>query len=570
MPESVYRGVEALLESQPEYRGGEGEWEVIVKYHGSLAEVEAALEARAELLGDSFAILTLKAGRIPLLYNYSEIEYVELPKTLTFSLQSELAASCVTQVQGAGSYALRGKGVLVGIIDSGIDYTHPDFQDDDGNSRILYFWDQSGKGPGTPPEGFREGVEYTSAQFTQALRSGRPLDVIPLLDDIGHGTAVAGIAAGNGRASGGAQKGAAPEASIIAVRIGEQGRRSFARTTEIMRAFQYISNRALALEMPVAINLSFGTNNGSHSGSSLFETYIDAVAQRWKTVIAVATGNEGFAGHHYMGQLESGRTLNVEFVVGAQLHSLYLTLWKSFADTFDIELITPGGYSSGLLSRAQPFTRVMLEGARVAVAYGQPSFYDANQEVFIEIMRTPQPIPQGIWVLRVTGRQITEGTFHIWLPTTEEVGAESAFSSPEPELTITLPATAQNVISVGGYDALVGSAASFSGRGYTYRDVYVKPDLVAPAVNILTARPRGGYDTLSGTSMAAPFVTGAAALMMEWGIVLGHDNFLYGQRVKAYLQRAASRPQDMDYPNPVWGYGALCLKNAMDSLVEFQ
>jgi len=161
-----------------------------------------------------------------------------------------------------------------------------------------------------------------------------------------------------------------------------------------------------------------------------------------------------------------------------------------------------------------------------------------------------------------------DGRFDIWLPTVEEAGMGTAFTRPSPETTLTLPSTARYVISVGGYNGTINAAAQFSGRGFTRNNDYEKPDLVAPAVGIVSARPGGGYDSFTGTSMAAPFVAGAAALMMQWGIVLGNDPFLYGQRVKAFLKKGARRNAGMAYPNPIWGYGALCLKDAMDYLQE--
>jgi len=541
-------------------------WEIIVKYSGDIYRLEAELGVEVEILEEGFAIITLQSDQISLLYNYKEIEYIEMPKTLTLVLYQSIRISCVSAVHSPEEYNLRGEGVLIGIIDSGIDYTHPDFRKDDGTSRILYLWDQT-EGE-NPPYGFRQGTEYDNDQINMALNSAQPFDSVPSVDTIGHGTAVAGIAAGNGRASNGEEKGAAPEASLIIVKLGNRGFESFARTTEIMRALKYILDKAEELRMPVAINLSYGTNDGSHDGSSLFETYINAAAQRWKTVIVAAAGNEGAAGHHFSGEIAAGETIDVGFVITEQLNSLYLTFWKNFVDQLTLELILPSGNSTGELDPWQYYAIKDMDGVSIQVNYGQPTHYNEDQEIFFRISDQESAVPQGIWLLRVRGMKVVDGRFDIWLPTVEEVGMDIAFTEPSPEITLTLPSTAQNVISAGGYNGALNIAAQFSGRGLTRNNVCVKPDLVAPAVDIVSARAGGGYDSFTGTSMAAPFVTGATALLMEWGIVLDNDPFLYGQRVKAFLKKGARRNPGRTYPNPVWGYGALCLEDTLVYLIR--
>jgi len=539
-----------------------GNFEVIVKYHGNIEQIAESLGIEAEILTESYAIITLDAGQLEELRQFSEIEYIELPKTLVYLLNRALRNSCIDQVQQR--MGLSGKGTIIGTIDSGIDYTHPDFRNPDGSTRILYVWDQTS--PGIPPAGFSAGNEYTAADLNQALMSSQPLDVIPILDTVGHGTAVAGVAAGNGRSGGGDYVGVAPEASLIVVRLGQKGQESFARTTEIMRAIKYIISRATELNMPVSINLSYGTNNGSHDGNSLFETYINDMAARWKTVISVATGNEGFAGHHYFGQAVANGTITVEFITVGNYSDFYLTLWKNFVDTFTFELIAPSGQSTGMITPLNELSIFTIDNMRITIVYGQPTPYNEAQEVFFYFEAVDDFITQGLWQLNVTATQVVQGGFDIWLPVTEKVGTETAFLRPDINTTLTLPSTAISVIAVGGYNSQINAVADFSGRGYTRSIVYVKPDLVAPAVGIITPRAGGGYDAFSGTSIAAPFVTGSAALMMEWGIVEGNDAFLYGQRVKAELQKGAKRMPGIVYPNREWGYGTLCLENTFTYL----
>ena len=515
--------------------------EYIIKYHGILN-----LEGYdVELLNESYAIVTTDAAGIEQLYHHIQIEYVEPAKKLFLSRLDSMGYSCINSVKSKSGMGLNGRGVAIGVIDSGIDVTHPDFLNPDGKTRVAYFWDM--EGIGTPPAGFLFGAEYNAQQIDSgAIQNG---------DTVGHGTAVSGIAAGN--------MGIASGASIIVVKLNLRE----VRSTDIMRGIKYVIDRAQSMEMPCAINLSFGTNDGSHTGDSLFETYISDMARRWKSMIVCAAGNEGYSGHHFEGKLGPVEELNVDFATAAHISRMYLSLWKNFADRVSYELIGPSGRSSGRLTEVMGRLDTVLDGVRVRLIYGQPNHYSDRQEVYLQFEAINGPIPNGIWTLRCYGEDIVEGTFNVWLPNIGAVTERTAFLEPSVYLTMTIPSTSDNVISVGGYRGSTGTISAFSGRGNHFEGCKAQLDIVAPAENIFTAKAGGGYDAFTGTSMAAPFVTGSAALMMEWGIVRGNDIFLYGERIKAFLCRNAVRKENVKYPNPMWGYGALNLCETMEDLI---
>lgn len=544
----------------------DGKIEVVIKYNGDANKLAEQFNAVVEVLSDNYAIVSLNVDLLPLLYDNEQVEYVELPKILTFLSRATLIHTCVTSVQSESGFDLRGKGVIVGIIDSGIDFTHPDFINDDNTSRILYLWDQSTTG--NPPEGFRSGTEFSNSQLNEAINSSSPFDIVNSSDFVGHGTAVAGVAASNGRTDPSRVMGIAPESSLIVVKLGRTDVQGFARSTEIMRAVKYIIDKARTLNMPVAINISYGTNNGSHSGDTLFEEYINSVSNQWKTVICVATGNEGVAAHHFFYNIKNNETINVQLVTSGGINRIFMSLWKDFADSLIVELVAPSGQSSGPVRPSQSFTRFTTGGIDVSIILGQPTHYNQFQEMFFYAESDIQ-LPTGIWRLIITGENVVNGDINIWLPTLEEVTSVTSFSNPSTDITLTIPSTALKVISVGGYNSHINASADFSGRGFTRANIYTKPDLVAPAVNIVTTKAGGGYGNFTGTSFAAPYITGAAAIMMEWGIVRGNDRFLYGQRVKSFLHRGANRKASIVYPNNIWGYGSLSLCDTMNLLIEF-
>lgn len=542
-------------------------WDVIIKYSGDIEALSGDGIRAVPLLG-GFAVVSLPQNKIREFAGHPQVEFVELPKRLYFQVRQGLDASCFRSVQGAGeANGLSGKGVLVGIVDSGVDWRHPDFCNEDGTSRILNLWDQSAQPePGqNPPKGYLRGVEYTGEEINRALfLPDQEGDFLVRERDLsGHGTSVLGIAAGNGRASGGVNRGAAYASDIIAVKMGIPGENSFPRTVELMEGVDYLIRQAQILGKPMALNVSFGNNYGSHRGDSLPEIYLTNVSNTGRTVICVGTGNNGNDRIHTSGTLDTGQSTEIQFSVSSREKTLNVQLWKSYADEMEISLVTPSGQRIGPLAEQIGTQRYRTENTELLIYYGKPGPFQVTQEVYFDFIPQQEYILSGVWRLELRGRRIKDGGYQLWLPGGQVLNPGTGFYYPKAEETLTIPSTAEKVISVGAYDSRLNALADFSGRGGE-RITYFKPDLVAPGVGITAPVPGGEYATVTGTSFATPFVTGAAALLMEWGIVRGNDPFLWGEKVKAYLRRGAQPlPGIVKYPDPAVGYGALCVRDSL-------
>lgn len=543
------------------------EWELIVKYSGTLEAVKEIAVSVTELM-NGYAVVVIKEERIEELAGIAEIEFVEKPKSLYFEAEAGRQASCIDTVQFP-PYSLRGRGTLVGIIDSGIDYANPAFRNEDGTTRIVSLWDQTIAG--VPPEGYALGTEYTREELNAALAETderERFQIVPSRDISGHGTAVAGIAAGNGAGSRGQRyRGAAPEAELIVVKMGVPRTEGFPRTTELMTGVDYVIRKALHMRMPVAVNISFGNTYGSHDGTSLVERFLNDISDTWKNVICVGSGNEGSSAGHAAGRVSDEEEKVVELAVQEMEPALNVQIWKSYVDDMDISVISPSGTRVGPFQEILGPQRFVLGGTELLIYYGEPKPYSVKQEIYISFIPRESYIDSGVWKLVLTPRRIVDGSYQMWLPAQEALNVGTAFLLPNSSSTLTIPSTASLVVTVAAYDARTFSYADFSGRGpaAVYEGSGVpKPDLAAPGVLVNAPVPGGGYRAFSGTSFAAPFVTGSAALLMEWGIVRGNDPYLYGEKVKAYLRRGARElPGYSEWPNAQLGYGALCVRDSL-------
>lgn len=528
-------------------------WEVIVKYSGPEEGLSGEGISVVPLLG-GYAVVTIPEREIDAFSRRIQVEFVEKPKKLYFATAQGKRASCISSVQ-IGREGLSGEGILVGAADSGIDYFHPDFRNEDGTTRILKLWDQTV--PGNPPKGYATGSEYTEEEINEALSlsetEGRRL--VPVRDISGHGTAVLGIAAGNGRASSGENRGVAYKSGILAVKLGIPREDSFPRTTELIQAVDYLVRQSLEMGMPMAINLSFGNNYGSHRGDSLLETYLDSVSNMGRLCICTGTGNNGNQALHTGGRIRTGEVQEIELGVSPYEAALNVQLWKHYEDVMEIYLENPTGMRIGPLYENLGPQRYRAEDTELLIYYGKPGPYFVTQEIYIDFIPTGNYVNSGVWKIILRGKDIKDGQYFFWLPGGNVLNPLTSFYLPRAEGTLTIPSTALRLISVGAYDSRSDVYADFSGRGSRFLP-YGKPDFVAPGVDITAPRPGGSYGSFTGTSFAAPFATGACALLMEWGIVRGNDPFLYGEKVKAYLRRGARRlPGYEEFPNETVGWG---------------
>ena len=547
------------LELNVGYNPIEREWDLIIKYSGSL-ECVRELGAKVVEMQNGYAIITIPESLIDAMSNCPTVEYVEKPKRLFFQIENGKRVSCITPVQ-LPPLSLSGEGVLVAVIDSGINYENAVFRNADGTTRIRNLWDQTITGK--PPEGYVIGTEYTQEQINQALQATtrqEQLQIVPSQDFSGHGTSVAGIAVGNSAD----YRGVAFQSELLVVKLGTPREGGFPRTTELIQALDYVVRKALEYQMPVAINLSFGNTYGPHDGSSLLERFIEDIANIWKNVICVGTGNEGSGAGHTSGVLVEEEETIIELAVQENEATLNVQIWKAYFDSVDISLISPSGVRIGPIQEQLGSQRFTVGNTQILLYYGKPNPFSIDQEIFIEFLPRISYIDSGVWRIILTPREIVNGEFSLWLPSQGVLNPGTGFLFPIEERTLTIPSTSYRTIGVGAYDSATFTYADFSGRGPAGPGRRAKPDIVAPGVDILAPVPGGTFMELSGTSFATPFATGGAALLMEWGIVRGNDPFLYGEKVKAYFQRGA-RPFAgiTEYPSSLVGYGALCVEDSL-------
>ena len=538
-----------------QYSPDNGEIELVVLYGDNFLRFKNSVDAigaKVEDLGYGFGILIIKVNDLNRIIELEGLQYIELPKILYTSAYDSNRASCIPSVWN--NYNLTGEGILVGFLDTGIDYTHNAFKDADGNTRIEYIYDLENR------------VVYDRNKINEALKSEDPFSVVPEIDLSGHGTHVAGIACAGGNINFD-NYGVAYKSSIAMVKITGENSLRAALSTQLMRGLKFLMDKSNEINKPLVVNISLSTNDGSHNGSSLLEKYIQTFTQLQKAVIVVAAGNEGNSAHHVGGEMKKEEDLDLN--IGEGEKGIILDFYKPVLVDVSVEVISPTGVSTGPMELSESYKERFVGREKIVVYSTGPKPFDIQGQTTISILPLGDTITSGGWRIIVRKLNNYEGYFDIWLPIAEGLNERTRFLQPDVYNTLGIPATVEGVISVGSYNFLNNNLSAFSGRGVVRPEWLINPDLVAPGANILSTVEEQGFDTKSGTSMAAPQVAGICALLFEWGIIRNNDPFLYGERIKYYLIKGAKRTIFGEaYPNPDLGYGFVCLDRTMELLIN--
>ena len=500
--------------------------------------------------------------------------YTTVPKLYTLLDTVNLDAAGITQVQNQPVLKLTGQDIILGFIDTGIDYTHPAFRRSDGSSRIYGLWDQTVQ-TGTPPYDLEYGSVYTRQEINQALALEDPYSLVPSQDEIGHGTALAGIAAGTALPENDFA-GAAPQAMIAVVKLkpAKEYLKSFFyvtgdapayQMTDIMAGIRYLIRLSEELFKPLVICLGLGTSQGAHSGDSPLDSML-SVTNQFRGIIGIsAAGNEAGRAHHYYGTALNSTEYNaVEILVKEGTRGFCAELWGQPPEVYAVGFESPLGEVVQKIPPRLSYSEnisFILENTKIFVSSEIIQTVSGSQLIFI---RFTDPTP-GSWKIRVYTGNYNSGSYHIWLPITGFSNPDVTFLEPNPDTTITSPGTSLSVITTAAYNAYNNSLYLNSSRGYT-RTGQIKPDIAAPGVNVFAPAPRQRYTTITGTSAAAAITAGASALVMEWGMNRTPSRIFNSEEMKSLFIRGAQRRGDNLYPNREWGYGLLDVYQVFVSL----
>ncbi len=511
--------------------------------------------------------------------------YYSVPKLYGLMDTTSFDASGITATLNQPLLNVRGQGVLIGFLDTGIDYLREDFKASGGRTRIAAVWDQTiqsvnyeedtGEAAGTEQydreqvQGMVQyGTVYTREDINAALAAERegqnPYDIVPSRDENGHGTFLAGVAAASETAD---YIGAAPEAEILMVKLkpAKKYLRDFYllperveaySETDMMMGVRFLQQYAIREKKPLVICVGLGTASGSRTGALPFADLLNTLARQVNTVVVTCTGNEANNRTHTSGLAVSDtEPSEIEITVGADERGFVMEIWAESLDILSVAITSPSGERiSRIPARIDTGGgyNFLLERSQVAVNYRVVESASGYEVIFMRFINPAQ----GIWKIHVYSLTNIVGRYNAWLPLKQFLSGDTYFLNSNPSTTLTEPGAAERVISVGAYNHITDASYVASGRGYTATGL-IKPDFVAPGVDVYGVRAGGGYTTRTGTSVAAAHAAGAAALLLTWGVTNGNLPYMGTNEVKSVLIRGAKRENNTVYPNNIYGYGKM-------------
>lgn len=511
--------------------------------------------------------------------------YYSVPKLYGLMDTTSFDASGITATLNQPLLNVRGQGVLIGFLDTGIDYLREDFKASGGRTRIAAVWDQTiqsvnyeediGEAAGTEQydreqvQGMVQyGTVYTREDINAALAAERegqnPYDIVPSRDENGHGTFLAGVAAASETAD---YIGAAPEAEILMVKLkpAKKYLRDFYllperveaySETDMMMGVRFLQQYAIREKKPLVICVGLGTASGSRTGTLPFADLLNTLARQVNTVVVTCTGNEANNRTHTSGLAVSDtEPSEIEITVGADERGFVMEIWAESLDILSVAITSPSGERISRIPARIDTGAVynfLLERSQVAVDYRVVESASGYEVIFMRFINPAQ----GIWKIHVYSLTNIVGRYNAWLPLKQFLSGDTYFLNSNPSTTLTEPSAAERVISVGAYNHITDASYAASGRGYTATGL-IKPDFVAPGVDVYGVRAGGGYTTRTGTSVAAAHAAGAAALLLTWGVTDGNLPYMGTNEVKSVLIRGAKRENNTMYPNNIYGYGKM-------------
>ncbi len=546
----------------------------IIQSGSSLNALRNELDICYVPINDQYVVIYTPIAGIPDRFLHL-VGYFAYPKCFGLTDIASLQQSGINRVRNVPTLNLLGQGVLIGLIDTGIEYTHEAFKNADGTSRVLSIWDQTIQNEDARPAGFYYGTEYTQQQINEALRAPDPLSVVPSTDTNGHGTALAGIAAGNVNEANNFS-GVVPASELVVVKLKEAKRitREFWKIpegpvcfqqTDIQFGLKYLIQKAEEVQRPISIIIGFGTSQGAHDDRGVLSNYLSNIAIQTGVCVSISAGNEGSSMHHYHGEIAQGANYDtMELNVGPNEPGFTMEIWGKAPNTFSIDMSSPSGeYIARIPARLNEnqVIRFIFERTVINIDY---QIIEAETGDQLILLRFTDPA-EGIWRFRVYLSGDLSADFHTWLPITPFISPGTYFIRPDPYTTITSPGNTIVPVVATAYNYTNETLYVDASRGFT-RDNNIAPTLASPGVNLIAPALDNTYAPVTGTSIAAAHTAGVGAMLLEWGVVRNRYNQMDTIDIRNILIRGTVKNPNFSYPNREWGFGILNLFDSFTSL----